>query len=619
MAQDNNTKKVEDKNKEVIDKKVKSKNLIFRNLFGNRNDLDIFEEEQIQSPFRTMVNTFISDKVSMTALVIFLLIFLTVVIGPLFRPIELSFMESTQENVAPGRDMMKFPSELNKNVESIAIGPTFSVGLSKDGKVFTWGKTKITNKININNVPKDMGNVVKIAAGTDHALALNDKGELFAWGSNRQQQGTIPYELKSGKKIKDIYAGYQISGVVTEDGWAYLFGNLMNNDYNDFHQYQGQIDSITLTADAVLGLTNDGEVVYLGTQNNSYSNIPEDMGKVVKIEAGAKTISAINDKGELFIWGNITSDKKEGQVPEVDSKFIDISAGRYHYSAITENGKTYGWGADYYGQASVPKKVQNANIVKIYSGYNQNYGITKDGSILTWGLKGYILGSDNLGRDIFDRALNGGRMSMTIGAVAVIISTIIGVIVGGISGFFGGRIDMVLQRISEIIGSLPFLPFVMILSSLIGNALTSQQRVYLIMVILGLLSWTGLQRLVRAQVLSVREQEYVIAAKALGIKQSNIIFKHIIPNVISVILVHATLNFATSMLTEATLSYLGFGVQPPIPTWGNMLFGSNDSIVIQNFWWRWVYVAAIFGICVICINLIGDGLRDAIDPKSQER
>jgi peptide/nickel transport system permease protein len=245
--------------------------------------------------------------------------------------------------------------------------------------------------------------------------------------------------------------------------------------------------------------------------------------------------------------------------------------------------------------------------------------LTEGGDILTWGLKGYLFGSDELGRDIFTRLLNGGRMSITIGAVAVIISTIIGIIVGGISGYFGGKIDMVLQRITEMINSLPFLPFAMILSALIGNAMTSNQRIFLIMVILGLLSWPGLSRLVRAQILSIREQEYVIAARSLGIKKLGIVFRHILPNVISVIIVSATLDFATSMLTEATLSYLGFGVQAPQPTWGNMLYGANDSKVIQNYWWRWVFASIILGVCVICINLVGDGLRDAIDPKSQER
>ena len=138
------------------------------------------------------------------------------------------------------------------------------------------------------------------------------------------------------------------------------------------------------------------------------------------------------------------------------------------------------------------------------------------------------MGTDELGRDVWNRILNGGRKSMTIGAIAVIISTIIGVIVGGISGFVGGWVDNVLQRVAEMIGSLPFLPFAMILSALVGQTMTADQKIFMIMVILGLLSWTGLQRLVRAQVLSIREQEYVVAARSLGIKEKNIIFKHIL-------------------------------------------------------------------------------------------
>ena len=142
---------------------------------------------------------------------------------------------------------------------------------------------------------------------------------------------------------------------------------------------------------------------------------------------------------------------------------------------------------------------------------------------------------------------------------------------------------------------------------------------YIIMVVLGLLSWTGTFRLVRAQIFSQREQEYVTAAKSLGVTEASILAKHIIPNVMSVLLVSITLNFATCMLTESSLSYLGFGIPAPTPTWGNMLNGCNDSIVIQQYWWRWVFPAAIFGLTTICINLMGDGLRDALDPKSNGR
>ena len=620
-----NMKKNNDNNKN--NKKKKSfRHLLFINLFGGKQKMTVLEEEfeefkedDIQSPWQAIWSTFKSDKVAMTALIIFLVIFATVLIGPIVYPVDLSFSEVSQQNIAPGRDLMKVPKELEGKIQDIAIGPTFSIGVSTDGKVYVWGKTRISSTINIKNVPKDMGKVVKVAAGYDHALALNDKGEVFAWGNDRQKQTKIPDELANiNNNVVDIVAGYQNSIVLTEDGHMYYFGNALNNDIDQFHEYQGQLKKVAVTADAVVGLTFDGEVVYLGTEQNAYSRIPEGMGKVENITATAATMAAINDEGKVFVWGNVSA-KGEGKIPETDEKIVLISGGRYHYTALTESGKVISWGNNVYNQANVPKKLDSKTVEKIYSGFYQNYAITTEGETITWGLKGYLLGSDELGRDIFVRLLNGGRMTILIGAIAVIISTIIGIIVGGVSGYFGGKVDMVLQRISEMVSSLPFLPFAMILSALIGNALTSNQRIVLIMIILGFLSWPGLQRLVRAQVLSVREEEYTIAAKALGVKERHIIFRHILPNVISVIVVSATLSFAGSMLTEATLSFLGFGVQAPQPTWGNMLYGANNSIVIQNFWWRWVFASILLSICVVSVNTIGDGLRDAIDPKSQER
>lgn len=617
--------------KQLNDNKKDNKNkknflsLLFSNLFGGKKQLSLMEEEQVQSPWRTVLKTFRSNKVAMTGLVVFLLIFLTVMVGPLIKPIDLSFSETSQIHIAPGMDLMKFPESLNGKVADISVGPSFSVAASTDGKFHIWGKTRVSSVIDVRNLPRDeskklinMGNVVRVAAGYDHIVVLNDQGQVYAWGSDRQQQSNVPIEVRQLKNIKDVYAGYQASLVLTEDGKSFYFGNQMNNDYYAYHSYQGQLQKLAVTADAVIGLTFDGNVVYLGTQQNSYSTIPANMGKVVDLAATASTVAALNDEGKVFVWGNV-SQKGEGRVPETSEKITALYGGRYHYTAITEKGNVVAWGSNVYNQSMIPEAVQNADVEKVYTGFYQNYAVTKEGKLLTWGLKGYLFGTDDLGRDIFTRLLNGGRMSMTIGAVAVIISVIIGVVVGALSGFLGGKVDIVLQRISEVVAALPFLPFAMILSALIGNSMSSTQRIVLIMVILGLLSWTGLQRLVRAQVLSVREQEYVIAARSVGVKRMNIIFRHILPNVISIILVSATLSFATSMLTESSLSYLGFGVQAPHPTWGNMLFGANNSIVIQNYWWRWVYASIVLGICVICINLVGDGLRDAIDPRSQER
>ena len=144
------------------------------------------------------------------------------------------------------------------------------------------------------------------------------------------------------------------------------------------------------------------------------------------------------------------------------------------------------------------------------------------------------------------------------------------------------------------------------------------ERIFIIMIMLGLLSWTGLARMIRAQVLSEREKEFVTAAKSMGIKETAIAFKHILPNVISIILVNVTLDFAGCLLTESSLSYLGFGVQQPQPTWGNMLDGANNSIIIQNYWWQWVFPAIFLSIATISINIIGDTLRDVMDPKSSQ-
>ena len=210
-------------------------------------------------------------------------------------------------------------------------------------------------------------------------------------------------------------------------------------------------------------------------------------------------------------------------------------------------------------------------------------------------------------------------MTMTVGAIAVIISATIGILVGGVSGYKGGKVDNLLMRFAEIVSSIPFLPFAIILSSILGNRISETQRIIMIMIILGVLSWPGIARLVRGSVLAEREQEFVTAAKALGVKEFGIIFRHILPNIITVIIVNATLDFATCMLTESSLSFIGFGVTEPNPTWGNMLTGSQNAKVIEDYWWRWVFPAITLGICTISINCVGDGLRDAVDPKSNER
>ena len=229
----------------------------------------------------------------------------------------------------------------------------------------------------------------------------------------------------------------------------------------------------------------------------------------------------------------------------------------------------------------------------------------------------HVFGTDAAGRDYFIRVIYGTRVSLAVGFFASVIVLLIGTLVGSISGYFGGKVDMILMRITEIFAAIPFLPFALILSALMSQMnISENSKIFLLMVILGVLTWTGLARIVRAQVLAARENEYVTAAKAMGVRERNIAFKHILPNIVSIIFVTLTLDFASCMLTESSLSYLGFGVTYPRPTWGNMLYGANNATVIKNFWWQWLFTALFLAVTCICINIVGDTLRDVMDPKS---
>lgn len=229
----------------------------------------------------------------------------------------------------------------------------------------------------------------------------------------------------------------------------------------------------------------------------------------------------------------------------------------------------------------------------------------------------HILGTDELGRDYLTRVLYGGRVSMKVGVFAVVISVVLGAIVGGIAGYYGGWVDNILMRISEIVMSFPFLPLAITISSVVGTSVPPEGKMYIVMAIIGLLSWPGLARLIRGQILSLREQEFVLAAKAMGIKDRKIIARHLLPNTLGYIIVSATLEMASAIMSEAALSYLGLGVTPPVPTWGNLIQSTKDLYTLKNRVWLWMPPGICIILAVMSINLFGDGLRDAIDPKSK--
>ena len=229
----------------------------------------------------------------------------------------------------------------------------------------------------------------------------------------------------------------------------------------------------------------------------------------------------------------------------------------------------------------------------------------------------HILGNDELGRDILIRILHGGRISLSVGFSAAIISIVIACLIGGVSGFFGGAIDFLLMRFTEIVSSFPFLPFAITLSAAFGTAVPPEARMYIITIILGLLGWTGLARIIRGQILSLKEQEFMLAAKALGLSSKRQILYHLLPNTFPYVIVSATLSVAGYILTEAGLSFLGLGVVHPIPTWGNMIQSAQNTYTLSYRPWVWLSPGIAILLTVMSINLIGEALRDALDPKNR--
>ncbi len=222
----------------------------------------------------------------------------------------------------------------------------------------------------------------------------------------------------------------------------------------------------------------------------------------------------------------------------------------------------------------------------------------------------HIFGTDKIGRDYFTRTLYGTRTSVYVAFIVASVSTVIGVVVGGIAGYYGGWVDNILMRTTDLFLTLPFLAILLVLSAFLGAG--SPIRVAFI---LAFLFWTGLARIVRGEFLGLREKEFVEAAAVLGASNNRIIFRHILPNSMGPIIVNATLTVATAILVEAALSFLGFGIQPPHPALGILIADGQDSLTTQ--WWLALFPGLTIILIALCINFVGDGLRDALDPKQR--
>ena len=299
------------------------------------------------------------------------------------------------------------------------------------------------------------------------------------------------------------------------------------------------------------------------------------------------------DQGYLNEYGQTVFDPNNGKWGEIE---ID-QTGRTNYATsettYTVNGVTY--------------TIHQTTVTQLRDNFKS--GPSKE----------HILGTDSQGYDIFVRLMYGGQISLIVSFMAVFLMTIFGIIMGGIAGYFGGAIDNVIMRLCDILTCLPGVPILLIVGTILDSSdIDGKYRIYLLMAFLTLISWPGMARLVRGQILSLREQEFMVAAEAMGYSTSRRIFKHLVPNVMPQLIVQMSLGLGSMILYEATLSYLNLGVKAPYAAWGGMInIITSDPDILQNHWYIWVPAGVCIVIAVLGFNFVGDGLRDALDPKAR--
>ncbi len=408
-----------------------------------------------------------------------------------------------------------------------------------------------------------------------------------------QAQFVLAFQTK-----KDSFTYREIDYNVYAEGEDYYRVTLAEDDttigiaYKDIvtSSVEGQKLSFTLVSDALAAFTN-GEAAF--TSDGADYTIDE-AGVVLKGDDEVAFISR-------YVVNPVMSDVflSRGFQEEL---VVALEDGVDEFVYTDENGETHTYSVSYRPDMKT-WSVMQATETRVYDTYAAPS-------------RAHWLGTDRNGMDMMTRLMYGGRVSLLIGFIVEAISTVLGIILGGIAGYFGKWVDNLIMRIVDIFYCIPSMPIIIILGAAMdAMSVDPQIRMVYLMLILGFLGWPSMARLIRGQILSLREQEFMTATEAGGIRVSRRIFKHLIPNVIPQIIVSVTMGIGGTIITEATLSFLGLGVKFPFASWGNIINDVNNTFVLTTYWFIWIPAGTLLLLTVLAFNLVGDGLRDAFDPR----
>lgn len=448
---------------------------------------------------------------------------------------------------------------------------------------------------------------------------LEQKGEDY-WAIYSSESVATVLTLKGKSTYKQV-GNTEVTDEIKEG-----YEEAVANDENTF-----EVDGITYTIEKAgreNQITISGEVAFATKKVFSAAAKDADLGFQFKqavldaIEAGETSFEYDGTKYELNTTEEETSTEvvKDGEVyatisnllvsPQANGVFLSLSFKEAVEQAIADKATTFTAINEAGEEETYQLQTKNTQYVvrsQKATTVNDTYSAPS---------KKHWAGTDGNGMDMLTRLMYGGRISLMIGFVVIIIEGIIGILIGGISGYFGGWVDTILMRVVDVVICIPAMPLYIIIGSVMDYyKIDPRIRIYALCAILGIVGWPGIARMVRGQILSLREQEFMVATEATGVRISRRIFRHLIPNVIPQLIVIATMGLGDVILMEATLSFLGIGVKFPYASWGNIVNAVNDVYVLTNFWFVWIPAGFLILLTVLGFNFVGDGLRDAFDPK----
>lgn len=560
------------------------------------DSLDNLERVKTLSPNMMVVKRFLRNKLAIVGLVILVVMFLFSFVGGMLSPYSETQVFHRKE-------------EMKKEYAGAAINDSMNVIVKED----------------YDYNPQDLSMaILEYQIDSSVYPVVNDKTIFIKQNSNGS------YNLSETTKVGKANGDKLIStsDVVVDKNMLKAYKEALKNQTNSF---QSGVKNYAVIGKDFYRLDEIAIASYqiFNVYNEADENIPYDFRNAAEhvLSSNATSFVAGGISYEVEYKGNDENPIAVFYKVDGTSKTEYAMASKYAINAITKEFLSMDFkfaliDAIENNKESFMSKTTNGKDTKFYlKSVNGQYSIKRLKTVEVYDTKAapsskHLLGTDTIGMDLLTRLMYGGRISLMIGFVVVILELVIGIILGGIAGYFGGWVDTLIMRIVEVFNCIPTMPLFIIIGTFMDNVkFPPKYRIFVLALLLAAFYWTGIARMVRGQILSLREQEFMIATEAMGIKTSKRIFKHLIPNVMPMLIVMATMDLGGVILTEATLSFLGLGIKFPYASWGGIVNAVNDMEVMKTCWWIWIPAGICILLTVLGFNFVGDGLRDAFDPK----